>query len=207
MLGTCLDECLGAWDYYQGWFCSCYNWVSVWTCVCLSLSLRVCVCVCVCFLIILFLTGVDSLWTFCFLLWIVLLYNSIIAFFILFYSSSVFKPNPVFNLAPSSVIVSNKLTWFVTNCCVYLSIICEEHARWQNLCRSWLQRHHQSLAMRICLPFRPGTSGKNQFHGVLSWLLLVCDSRVCEWLFLSILLLTFVELCCVSICSVRQSEI
>ena len=43
---------------------------------------------------------------------------------------------------------------------VCLSIVCEEYAQWQDLCRSWLQRHHQSLAMRICLPLAPETSEK-----------------------------------------------
>ena len=126
--------------------------------MCLSLSLSLSLCMCL-FFLMLVLTDIDSLYLLLSFM-DVLLYDSILAFFILFYSSSVFKRNPVFNLAPSSVIVSNKLTWFVTNCCVCFSIVCEEHVRWQDLCRSWLQRHHQSLAMRICLPFAPGTSAK-----------------------------------------------
>ena len=128
----------------------------------------------------------------------------ILPFFILVYSSPVLKHNPVLNLTPPIAIVSNKLTWSLTNCCVCLSIVCEEHARWQDLCRSWLQRHHQSLAMRICLPFAPGTSEKVFFPRELAPLLLVCDSRVCGWLLQFCLAVGVVELCCMSMSTARQ---
>ena len=151
MLVTCLDESLGAWDYYWGWFCSCYNLVRF-----VHVRVRVSLCVCVAF---------DRCWQFKFVFasFIHITLFSILPLFMLLYSSPVLEPNPVLKLAPPSSIVNIRLTWSVTNCCVCLRAVCVEHAWWQDLCWSWLQKHHQSLAMRICLPFGPETSGKARF--------------------------------------------
>ena len=113
-----------------------------------------------------------------------------------FYSNnSVLEPNPVLYLTPPSTIVSDRLTWSITNCCVCLRAVCKEHAWWNDLCRSWLQRHHQSLAMRIRLPFALGTSGNailrllRVFFRELASLLLVCNFRVLTGSFSPVLLL------------------
>ena len=109
MLVTCLDESLGAWDYYWGWFCSCYNLVRF-----VHVRVRVSLCVCVAF---------DRCWQFKFVFasFIYITLFSILPLFMLLYSSPVLEPNPVLNLAPPSTIVSNRLTWSVTNRCVCLS--------------------------------------------------------------------------------------
>ena len=74
-----------------------FQFVHVYMCVC--------VCVCVCFLTMLCLTGFDSLWILCFLLWMFcwMISYSPFLYISLFFRLLVHKP--VLNVAPPSVIV------------------------------------------------------------------------------------------------------
>ena len=155
--------------------------------------MRVCVCVSPCVLVCSDNVAFDRCWQFisfasfyrCFVVGF-----SIFPFFILLSSIRIIPSLSLtqsFTSTPPSTIVSDRLTWSITNCCVCLRAVCKEHAWWNDLCRSWLQRHHQSLAMRIRLAFGPGTSGNGFIFSPreLALLLHVCDSRVCGWLFQS----------------------
>ena len=79
---------------------------------------------------------------------------------------------------------------------VCLSIVCEEYAQWQDLCRSWLRRHHQSFAMRICLPFAPGTSEKGIIVVICElvslYILLSCEGRM--WMILAVQFIDVIRL-------------